>query len=306
MSIGKMVKWFDAAWAPTPNQNERRNPFILDFSKPSAIERLPGKEAGIQAVRTIAKEYPGPYTLLASGGVDSQAMIWFWHLAGVPFKVVHYSYTGALNREDTQSLVDFCTKIGVPFEVRVFDAFDFIKSQELVDYAKEFDCASPHISTYIRLAQFHPDETVIMSGNYMFLDRCGINYTIYGLERYSQQEKLNFVPFFLMSTPELAYAFWKDDLHYRMLLDSEDIYVPKVEAYKIASVPIIAQSKKLTGFEIMKEMADAFKVPVRLRLKYAEMPSKRPFDLLYRYALFDHIPRYTEEVKLTHNHCIKE
>lgn len=305
MPSRKMVKWFSGDWGPTPHEDKRLNPFILDLSGPE-VELMPARDAGIKAVEAIVDQYPGPYTLLASGGVDSQAMIWFWHITKVPFKVVHYSYLGALNAEDTRTLVEFCTAIGVPFEVRIFDAFGFIESQELIDYAKEFDCASPHISTYIKLTQQHPNETVIMSGNFVSVDKCGINYTIYGLERYSQQEKPNFVPFFLMSTPELAYAFYRYELDQRILQDSEDIYVPKLHTYRNATVPIVPQSDKLTGFEQMKEIADAFPVPSRLRLKYSQMVSRRPFDLLYRYALFDHIPKYTEETRITHNHCIKE
>lgn len=300
-----MVKWFNAYWAKDPHENERLNPFVIDFSL-RPCELIGAYEAAIKAVNAIVAEYPPPYTLLVSGGVDSQVMVWAWMISNVPFTVVHYSYGIGTNTEDTDSVIAFCSRLKIPYQIRKFDAFEFIKSEEMVNYAKQFDCASPQISTYIKLVENHKYETVVMSGNYVDQKKCGINYTIYGLERYSQQEKPNFIPFFLLSQPELAYAFWKQEKEHWSTTTEHSIYSAKLYAYKRHNIPIIPQSAKLTGFEQMKLIADDYPVSSALKLRYNHMPSKRPFDLLYRYSLFDYIPRYTEETQVIHNQCTKD
>lgn len=54
-----------------------------------------------------------------------------------------------------------------------------------------------------------------MAGNFVQPQAAGINWTIYGLERFSQLDKPNFIPFFLLSTPRLAYSFYDLDVAFK-------------------------------------------------------------------------------------------
>ena len=75
-------------------------------------------------------------------------------------------------------------------------------------------------------------------------------------------------------------------------------YEKKIQFYTSLNIPIIPQLKKQTGFEVIKDYYDTRKdlvVPPKMRIKYASMPSKRKFDLLFRYMLMEKI-KYVDQV----------
>lgn len=305
MSTRQVVKWFKAYRDSQPHSNGRFNPLVLDFR---SNENLGGSAMvnAIAAVRRVVGQYPAPYTLLISGGADSQVMLWAWLQSGVPFSAVHYTYGS--NTQDTAWAIQFCAQHSIPLDVREFNVHKFINSPDLIDMAKRYDCTSPQILSYIRFVQDHP-ETCVMAGNFVQAQSAGINWTIYGLERFSRLDKPNFVPFFLLSTPRLAYSFYNFDVKYKYELYENgtirDDYTTKIRSYKSAGFPIIPQTEKLTGFEEIKVFYDSFHVPLNLRLQWADMPSKRPFDLLYRYSLYQHIGgKYSETSRLIHHEAI--
>lgn len=292
-------------------KGDRKSPLVFDFSEPENLEVGPALYEAVNAVNRICEVHEGPYTLLVSGGVDSQAMIYAWKKSGKPFSVVHYSYGD--NVEDGITLEAFCMAWGIDYQVRNFDVEQFITSDEYKQMAIKYDCASPHILTYMKLASFH-DETVIMGGNYLSTFSTSLNWTILGLDRYRAISKHNFVPFFLCSTPGLSYAFYKSEIdlqlryrdHVPIALGRDVGYNTKVKAYEFAGFPVIKQSKKLTGFEAIKERYDSCKIDRTTKMRWANMPSKRPFDVIFRYGLFDVLPFgfYSEKNTIIHNNWI--
>jgi hypothetical protein len=300
-----MVRWFKTYREENPNSNIRKNPFIMDFRSNDKLEEsifLNPLNSAVETVHQLINEFPGPYVLLASGGIDSQAMIWAWHTARVPFQIWHWSYLEE-NLFDTNSLINFLDthKLTHLLTIKTFDARSFITSPELINYAGEYDCVSPQILTYIRLVEQTPG-TVFMSGNFIELFSCGVNYTVYGLERFSQKSRKNFIPFFFLSSPKLAYSFFK-----KMLLQSGDHYDIKSKIYLNSEFPILIPNEgKRTGFEKIKDSFDNLKVNAQDRLKWSLMPSQRPFDLLYRYGLFDHIGEYSERTLIKHHDYINK
>lgn len=292
-------------------KGDRKSPLVFDFSEPVGLQVGPALYEAENAIRSICDVHDGPYTLLVSGGVDSQAMIYAWRKSGIPFSVVHYSYGD--NIEDGMTLEAFCISWGIEYQIKSFDVESFITSDEYKQMAIKYDCASPHILTYMKLASFH-NETVIMGGNYLSHFSTSLNWTILGLDRYRQITKPNFIPFFLCSSPGLAYAFYKSEIdlqrrykdHVPIALGRETGYYTKVKAYEFAGIPVIKQSKKLTGFEAIKERYDLAKVDRLTKMKWSNMPSKRPFDVIFRYGLFDILPYgfYSEKNTIIHNEYI--
>ena len=136
------------------------------------------------------------------------------------------------------------------------------------------------------------------------------------MDRYRATSKQNFVPFFLCSTPGLAYAFYKSEIdlqhryreHVPISLGRDAGYYTKVKAYEFAGFPVIRQSKKLTGFEAIKDRYDSVKIDRLAKIKWANMPSRRPFDVLFRYGLFDILPFgfYSEKNTIIHNNWINK
>lgn len=303
-----MELWFNTY---RERKGDRRSPLVFDFSEPPNLEVASPLFEAQKAIDKICEYHGGPYTLLASGGVDSQAMIYAWKLSGKPFSVVHYSYGN--NTEDRETLDAFCAANDVEYSVLDFNVRDFITSDEYEQMAIQFDCASPHIITYMKLASLH-SETCIMAGNYLSRHSTSLNWTILGLDRFRSLAKSNFVPFFLCSTPGLAYSFFKHEIsieqnkwkYLPMAIGRETGYELKVKAYEFSGFPAIKQSTKLTGFESLKNSYDTVKIDRKSKLKWATMPSKRPFDILFRYGLFDILPHgfYSEKNTIIHNEWI--
>lgn len=280
-----MVPWYKAFW---PDDNRKR-PYIFDLRTEYLISIEDPLTEAIRAVEKIVKTHPGPYTLMMSGGIDSQAMVYAWKLSGHPFKIVHYSY--GTNVADTASVVEFCSNEKLDYEIIDFDVVHFLNSQEYRDMARQYDCASPHLLTHMKITSFH-EETCVMGGNYVTGPGVSLDYTIHGLDRFRHQSKQNFVPFFLMSTPELAYSFlMKPGADSGLTNDKEydASYFSKIRSYINAGFHICPQRHKMTGFEEIKDMFDSFPVDPRTKMLAGHFVSTRPFDILFRYGMYAHL-----------------
>ena len=77
-------------------------------------------------------------------------------------------------------------------------------------------------------------------------------------------------------------------------------YTDRVAAVLQLGIPIISQPQKQTGFEKIKEYYDdqPARVNPREKLKYSNKPSKRVFDILFRYRLTDKI-KYQDQIVFT-------
>ena len=284
-------------------EGNNSTPLIIDAR--FEINGLHPATAALRAVENITKNYPAPYTLLCSGGIDSQFMIWAWKISGKEFSILLFDYDGK-NYHDTKTLIEFCERENLNLGIDNFDVDTFISSAEYIEMAKRYTCASPHILTYIKFSQGVPG-TILMSGNYIGGMQCGLNYTILGLQRYASIDRGSFIPFFLMHDPELAYSFFSYDTEFKKTYFEDtghqlSDYDAKYSAYRWAGAPVIKQEKKYTGFEKIKESYDNAVVPIKLRLQYQNKSSKRPFDLLYRYSLHDHIGDYSDSSLVRHNY----
>ena len=283
--------WFKVGRKKLPNKNSRLNELVISLPESGYEIRSPMTVA-IDTCIQVSRKFAGPYTLLVSGGVDSQAMMLAWKYSGIPFKAVHYRY-GQYNNEDTTSLLQFALIQNIPIEIRSFDVIKYINSTQYIDDAIKFDCVSPHILTYMKFISNHA-ETCVLSGNFILSGNAGLNWTILGLHRYRLLEKPNLVPFFFFDNPHIASMFagseYTDpDAHLNKRVNGDAWYSQKCDILKRAGFDVIPQRTKLTGFECIKSFYDDSTVPGRTRIKYSNMPSKRPFDLLYRYSLFDHL-----------------
>jgi hypothetical protein len=148
--------------------------------------------------------------------------------------------------------------------------------------------------------------TVLFSGD--FLATAVYSYTIYGLKRYADLSGRSVIPFFLLHDPELTTILSRtySELTTEEYIDLSDqrdslmyrAYYKKVKAMKSIGIPVVPQSIKYSGFEKVKDIYDnrLELITVRDRLKFSHMPSKRIFDIAFRYKLTDVI-KYQDTVK---------
>lgn len=254
-------------------------------------------DAGVMAVQKITEKYPAPYVLMLSGGVDSQVMLYIWHKSGVPFTTRTYTYNHTYNLHDISNLTAFANNLNIEINRVDINALNFFET-ELYEYAFRYHCSSPQICLYIKMAEQIKYSTVIFSGNFIDQVSFPLNYSILGLHRYQLLDRANIVPFFLMFTPELAYSMRNSFFTYTkkgaFKKHKELGYQTKIQALKNNGFPIIPQSEKLSGFEIIKDYYDIqYPVDNLKKLKYfnyANNFSRRSFDIHLRFALESHMP----------------
>ena len=182
--------WIKYGWGDDlHNTWQRGDSLVIDFTNGNEpFEKLSPLDAAIDAVNKIVATHPAPYTLMCSGGVDSQAMMWAWLKSGHPFNVVSIKYVSNgtwFNDHDLDTLVQFTEKNNIPVTYYEFDIIDFLENGELQKISVANDCQSPHICTYIKMSQLITSGTILFSGNWLSPDISGLNYTILGCHRYA-------------------------------------------------------------------------------------------------------------------------
>lgn len=265
-------------------QDRTKDTITLDFR--ADYKPLLPLDAAISAVYDIAATYDPPYNLFASGGVDSQAMIYAWLRSGVKFNVVSIKYDNQ-NRHDLKTLFEFGVEHGIKINFINFDLYHFLDT-EFDSYARKYECSSPQICTYMKFSELVTG-TSIYSGNFIqpniTKEIIPLTWPVLGLERFSKGKPI--VPFFFLHTPELARSF----LFKKQTID-RDPYLVKCQLYQEFGFPVIPQLEKYTGFEIIKgEIDNRTDLITNFdRLKYVNKPSKRIFDIKYRYPYEDLYP----------------
>jgi hypothetical protein len=277
--------WISYGYGPSLSSDKSvtNDDIYIDFSKYEIPPtHVPAQDAAVIAVNDIINSYPGPYTLMCSGGVDSQSMIWCWVLSKVPFNIVSVRYVSngvCFNEYDLEGLGVFAEANNLTVTYVDFDIINFLEN-DLVEISKKYDCNSPQFCTHIKMSECVTEGTLMFSGNY--INRAfGISYTMLGLHRYAIAARTltrAIIPSFFLHNPILAFSFT-----YNVPYSVER----PADVYKSACFPVIPPVKKYNGFEQIKNYYDKYtaRVSGRTKLMYASKPSNRIFDLLFRYPL---------------------
>jgi len=285
-----MLKW--------ANPRKIGDDYYFTF-KDNDDKKLSPIDAAIHTIEYITKNYPAPYTLYLSGGVDSQAMLYAWHKSGVPNKTFSGVYNQTLNEHDLCTLREFSSQHNITINYHDVDLISFLENEH-EQYANEYYCGSPQITMFMKMADLTTEGTVIFAGQYIMKEKyhghLGVpdrnNFSLY---HYGVKSNKNIVPFFFLETRELAYAF---DV---MLPEIQEFHTPgsygeKVKAFQYFGFPVIGQIDKLTGYTEVKTKLNGFE---KLKILYDTNPPRQPtfeekmsripsqksnrnFDLLYR------------------------
>jgi hypothetical protein len=239
--------------------------------------------AALKTIDYIHENYPPPYSLCLSGGVDSQAMLYAWILSKKSFNTYVGIYNNKLNWYDVETLDIFKKLHNTQINYENFDLFEFLNAEH-DSYARSYLCGSPQFTCHMKFADIINNGTVIYSGNFMEIsDRLPISRNAFGMYHYSILSKHSIVPFFFLETKELAESFQLTDY----VKNFNDPYLQKILMYQTNGFPVIPQYKKYNGFETVKEYFDDEKFradidPREIAIAKMKMMSQRNFDLLYR------------------------
>lgn len=290
------MKWIKLGWGPECASDPTVNTtFCVNLSQMIHSDKSL-LEVSTECIKKITEEYPEPYYLFASGGVDSQSMIWCWMNSGKPFTVVSFRYVHdnvVYNEHDLEQLEQFSLKYDIPVQYKEFNPMEFFEN-DLYSYATKYQCTSPQICTHMRISEEIKDGTVIFSGN--FSAHSNYDYTIFGIKRYADISGRPLIPFFFLHDAELAGVINRINSQ-EAYSETANSYLRKISNLRKAKIPVIPQADKYTGFEKIKEYYDKQKerVTAQERIKFSSMPSKRVFDILFRYRLTDTI-KYKDKI----------
>ena len=272
--------WIKYGWGPELSLTMKSplDIFHMDFTNfdnPKSI--LSPSEAAIDAVQKIVKSYPAPYTLMCSGGRDSQNMILSWLAADIPFEIMSVRYISDnifFNEYDLVALDGLAKLHNLTIKYQDLDIISFLEN-ELDEINRLTEVGSPQYATHIKFTDFVPDGTILYSGNVLQSNSAQMGYYGFGVHRHainidSQNKKV--IPCFFLHTPELAYSF---------------LYNPNItdpDIFPLVYTPV----EKFNGFEKIKEYYDKYsnRVTPAHKLKAAGYPSARVFDLLFRYPYY--------------------
>lgn len=241
----------------------------------------------LDAIDKIKTYYPPPYTLMVSGGIDSQAMIYAWLLSKIKFNVVSIKYVSDniwFNDYDLMNLEIYRNKFNFTLEYRESDILNFFDGK-FYQIAEEFNCSSPQICSHIYNASLIEEGTIIQSGNFLGINQVPLNNPILALHRYAKKTK-RFIPYFFLSTPNLAYSahnFLKNT-------SISNPYQLKMSLYKDNGFEIIPESRSFSGFEKVKayyKKKFSDKLSLKNKLHAYPNPSREVFDVLLRYPLLE-------------------
>lgn len=256
---------------------------IYNCTRPNT--QITALDAAHTYIKEIANKYPPPYTLMCSGGVDSQAMIWAWYTSGIPFICHNVRYITDdvhFNSHDLTELSTFTSVNNINVEYSTFDCIEFYNSPQYLENAMKYKCCSPQIGVHIKMIGRLPG-TKIFSGNFISpYKTLSIDYTVLGLKRYANETN-DVVPFFFLGDQNLAFAFYETEKNASVGIS---MYDRRCYTYQQCGFPVIPQEKKLTGFETIKDYYDEHYskdiTPID-KLYAATKSSSRTHDVLLRY-----------------------
>jgi len=257
-------------------------------------------------IQKIIKNYPPPYTLLLSGGIDSQAMLQCWINANAPFKAITIKFENDLNMHDIGNVEIYAKDLNVKVEYIDFNIINFLENN-LNDYVTRYNCASPQICAHMAWVDLIKEGTVLLSGSPPFLNRVEFTIDLLPFYTFIDINKSNCIPYFFLEDLDTCSAFlslqknfWKDsNPNNEFRGQGFHFYSKKCELYTQANFKIYPQYNKFSGFEQVKELYDSRHdlTSPKERLQFNQMPSKRIFDIIYRYRNYKTINRIDKRIE---------
>jgi hypothetical protein len=276
--------------------NDQKHLYIFDYR----VDSLPdcsALQAAQNNIASIVTRFPPPYVLYLSGGSDSQAMLYAWHLSGIPFSTYSAVYNENLNFHDLEAMRQFSYIHNIKINYVEFDLFKFLQTEH-DHFARTYYSGSPQFTSFMKMVDGQKEGTAIMSGNPLLPTKVVGSYIEYGnnlqlnaisLYHYARIANKNFVPYFLLESPETTYGFTLNDYTRYFMEDTTQYmiaYKMKIALYQSHGFPVLQQVKTTNGFEKVKEWFDAHydinTIPNLNKLKIYKQKSMRVFDLLYR------------------------
>ena len=292
------------------------NPHRLDVKCSGQTLDISVQDSVKNTVLDICENFPAPYNIMCTGGVDSQCVLYAWKnyattQALAQTQIHSFIYNEQSNMFDMAGLPELCAIYGFKHNYWDFDLLEFVDSGECLALQKKYLTYSPQMPAHIKMMSSFNTGTQIMSGNLVLSpDLLGMGAEHYSLIRYAKEiNPLNsdkkVIPFFFLHDHQIARA----GSHKNNLIPTEQIltlaeqkfnYIDKGSASKCASLllhgfPVIPQEFNYSGFEKFK---DVYEKHHTATLKEKLMASRCVLDMdKVSHRVFDIHHRYLASTK---------
>jgi|LakMenEpi03Aug12_release.lakeMendotaPanAssembly.Ray.scaffolds.fasta_scaffold24683_11 hypothetical protein len=130
----------------------------------------------IKATRSIKDTYPNEkFSLMFSGGSESEMMLRSFVAAGIDFDVYIGRYKNDLNIYDVSYAVIICESLGVPYKFIDFDVVKFFEN-DVVEYSLKSQIVIPPLLPQLALCDL-VDGLPVMAGGELFIERTDNDYS---------------------------------------------------------------------------------------------------------------------------------
>lgn len=288
-----------------PDQSVTLNP---DFFKSLRFDDVSLTQYRIDAVKRLTPMLGDKPALCFSGGIDSQATWQCFNEAGYDIDVYTLVFKDDLNKQDVDHAILFAKKHNINLQFVEIDIINFL-SRENSEYSKIYKSLSPHFNTHYRLCDILRSRGytsfVCGGGSPLLTDDMSqwvsnysqnfLNYINYseisgvfcqgnflGFDPYLAWALSIFTPVFSNEVYSHSNNLYKDD---RDRLEFQR-YHEKVQGYKNIGFDIIPQTKKYTGFELVKD---------KLEVMYGDGWA---FEKMFRFPLRTHVKEMVVKINI--------
>ena len=130
----------------------------------------------IKATQSIRDWYPNEkFSLMFSGGSESEMMLRSFKAAGIDFDVYIGRYKNDLNIYDVSYAVIICESLGVPYKFIDFDVVKFFEN-DAADYSLKSQIVIPPLLPQLALCDL-VDGLPVMAGGELFIERTDKDYS---------------------------------------------------------------------------------------------------------------------------------
>jgi hypothetical protein len=289
------------------------NPNRLDVVCSGQTQDINVQDSVKNTVLDICQNFPAPYNIMCTGGVDSQCVLYAWkkyatEQALSQTKIHSFLYNEQSNMFDMAGLPELCSMHGFEHRFWDFNLLEFVDSGDCLALQKKYLTYSPQMPAHIKMMSSFSHGTQIMSGNLVTSPYLlGMGAEHYSLIRYakeinSQSSNKKVIPFFFLHDHQIARAASHSN---NLILPAKIInlaeqkfnYINRHSAIKCAALmlhgfPVIPQEFNYSGFEQFKDVYEKYhsatpkeKLMASRCILDMDKVSHRVFDIHHRYLV---------------------
>lgn len=258
--------WMSYSFDVGPEYGPKTGPasvFNLHFKRGVTVKPMTYLESLLYNARMIAENFPGPFDVLLSGGLDSEIVVRSFKEIGVTQRVHTIKLKNDYNIQDVLSAQRICNKIGVDLNIIEFDLESWFEHEAEAMYKRTY---VPLVELLPRFAWFdYFDGTLVWGDGEPYWRRmAGGNYNVkshwavvwdeddWSNSVYAKQIGRTVIAEWYQYTPEITMTFHHEH-HIKKLLNDEiygkqSTWSSRTEVHR-PLWPDIEHKPKLVGYE---------------------------------------------------------